>query len=254
MNASTSGSASRNSLENRCDMQPLTIGFWSDRLFKPRCWCASRIASIDSSLAESMNAQVLTTRTSASSRRDVISIPRCKTLPSMISASTRFLAQPRLIMPTFVARCRRVNGSSFATETPKAFGAKPRELTTSLIDRHVFVVLFQRFAVFRDLNGVRIQNTNRDVLAAKFNRTVSRRNPALERGLALFITHNNPHVRSFEWANSDAILFARLCGRRIRRRLCFGQVFPSHGLGATHLRFGRSGRRSSQGLPSFRWC
>src|SRR5213594_3145090 len=203
-----------------------------------------------------MNAQVLTTRTSASSGRDVISIPRCKTLPSMISASTRFLAQPRLIMPTFVARCRRVNGSSFATETA---AATARELTTSLIDRHVFVVLFQRFAVFRDLNSVRIQNPNRNVLAAKFNRRVSRRNPALERGLALFITHNNPHIRSFEWANSDAILFARLCGRRIRRRLCFGQVFPSHGLGATHLRLtwrcgGRSDRSWRDGRRSrYRW-
>src|ERR1041384_5174278 len=48
-----------------------------------------------------MNAQVLTTRTSASSAREVISMPRCNTLPSMISASTRFFAQPRLIMPTF---------------------------------------------------------------------------------------------------------------------------------------------------------
>ena len=33
----------------------------------------------------------------------VICMPCCSTLPSMISASTRFLAQPRLIMPTFVA-------------------------------------------------------------------------------------------------------------------------------------------------------
>ena len=74
------------------------------------------MASIDSSLAESINAQVLTTRTSASSGRDVISIPRCKTLPSMTSASTRFLAQPRLIMPTLVRRCRAVIGSPFAAE------------------------------------------------------------------------------------------------------------------------------------------
>src|SRR3712207_2427415 len=59
------------------------------------------MASIDSSFAESMKAQVLITSTSASSARAVISIPRCKTLPSMISASTRFFAQPRLIMPTF---------------------------------------------------------------------------------------------------------------------------------------------------------
>src|SRR5215813_13838292 len=55
-----------------------------------------------------MKAQVLTTSTSASSAHDVISIPRCKTLPSMISASTRFLAQPRLIMPTLGLRKRSV--------------------------------------------------------------------------------------------------------------------------------------------------
>jgi hypothetical protein len=55
-----------------------------------------------------MNAHVLTTSTSASSARDVISMPRCKTLPSMISASTRFLAQPRLIMPIFGLREKSV--------------------------------------------------------------------------------------------------------------------------------------------------
>src|SRR5436190_22028890 len=59
------------------------------------------MASIDSSLAESMKAHVLTTSTSASSESEVIYMPCCKTLPSMISASTRFFAQPRLIMPTF---------------------------------------------------------------------------------------------------------------------------------------------------------
>src|SRR4051794_10650791 len=56
---------------------------------------------MDSSLAESMNAHVFTTNTSASSALAVISMPLRTTLPSMISASTRFLAQPRLIMPTF---------------------------------------------------------------------------------------------------------------------------------------------------------
>src|SRR4028119_2489566 len=50
-----------------------------------------------------MNAQVFTTSTSASSAFDVICMPCCSTLPSMISASTRFFAQPRLIMPTFGA-------------------------------------------------------------------------------------------------------------------------------------------------------
>ena len=57
---------------------------------------------MDSSLAESMNAQVLTIKTSASSALEVISMPSAWTDPSMISASTRFLAQPRLIIPTLV--------------------------------------------------------------------------------------------------------------------------------------------------------
>ena len=80
---------------------------------------------MDSSLAESMNAHVLTTKTSASSARDVISIPHCSTLPSMISASTRFLAQPRLIMPIFVGYGRSGGGvagidAGFAGDRPAA--------------------------------------------------------------------------------------------------------------------------------------
>jgi hypothetical protein len=45
------------------------------------------------------------------------------------------------------------------------------------------------------------------VLAAKFDWRITWRNPALERRLALLIAHSDPHVRSFNWANSDAILF-----------------------------------------------
>src|SRR5436190_4552689 len=203
MNASTSDISSRNSRANRCDMQPPTMSFCPD--FLPRCWCASRIAPIDSSLAESMNAHVLITRTSASSGRDVISIPCCKTLPSRISASTRFLAQPRLIMPIFV-RCSSGNDSPFA---PNAFGATTGgEFMTALVNRYVFVVIFQRLAIFCDLNGVRIENTDRNMLTAEFNSAVSWRNPTLERGTPLPIAYGHPHIRSFEWANSDAILFA----------------------------------------------
>src|SRR5437588_9775081 len=87
------------------------------------------MASMDSSLAESMNAQVLTTSTSASSAREVMFIPDRRTLPSMISASTRFLAQPRLIMPTFVRYgCNggRVVGlgDGFAGNTPNRLSLK----------------------------------------------------------------------------------------------------------------------------------
>src|SRR5204862_3394636 len=149
-----------------------------------------------------MNAHVLITRTSASSGRDVISIPCCKTLPSMISASTRFLAQPRLIMPIF-GRCSSGNDSPFA---PNAFGATTGgEFMTALVNRYVFVVIFQRLAIFCDLNGVRIENTDRNMLTAEFNSAVSWRNPTLERGTPLPIAYGRPHIRSFEWANSDAI-------------------------------------------------
>src|SRR5438477_137737 len=58
-----------------------------------------------------MNAQVLITSTSASSALEAISIPRSRTLPSMISASTKFLAQPKLIIPAF-ARSSGLTGSA----------------------------------------------------------------------------------------------------------------------------------------------
>src|SRR5271165_981689 len=103
MNASTSGISLASSLANLCDMQPLTTSFCPGRFRKPRSWCASSIASIDSSLAESINAQVLTITTSASSASAVTSMPLATISPSITSASTRFFAQPRLIIPTLTA-------------------------------------------------------------------------------------------------------------------------------------------------------
>ena len=51
-----------------------------------------------------MNEQVLTITTSAAAASLVISTPSLISEPSMISASTRFLAQPREIRPTFNGR------------------------------------------------------------------------------------------------------------------------------------------------------
>src|SRR6266446_2458349 len=167
---------------------------------------------MDSSLAKSMNAHVLTTSTSAPSGRDVISIPRCKTLPSMISASTRFLAQPRLIMPTFgfqATRLRSVFISAFdVRRSALDVGRFLRTLPSTSVHRHVCVIFFQSFAVFRDCNGLGIENPNRHVLTAKFNRAISRRHPTFERGLAVLIAYGHSHVRSFKRADSDAILVA----------------------------------------------
>ena len=75
-----------------------------------------------------------------------------------------------------------------------------------LIDRHVLVVLLQRLSVFGDLNGFRIEDPNRHVLTAKFNRTISRRDPSFERCFCL-IAERYPHVSSFERLDGDSILF-----------------------------------------------
>src|SRR5207237_8693907 len=116
---------------------------------------------------QSMNAHVLTTSTSASSALAVISIPCCKTLPSIISASTRFLAQPRLIIPTFV-RCsgRRVACLDlwFAADTAASTKEFSADFTgRSLLNSDVGVTLNDLLSVFLDLNGFAIENAHRNV-------------------------------------------------------------------------------------------
>src|SRR6185437_12589951 len=99
MNASTSGSNLGSSSRKRWGRQPETIKPWP-RLFASRTSADSRMVSTLSSCAESMNEHVLTMTTSACEASLVISTPLFRSEPSMISASTRFLAQPREIRPT----------------------------------------------------------------------------------------------------------------------------------------------------------
>src|SRR5947207_5582733 len=154
-----------------------------------------------------MKAQVLITRTSASSAHDVISIPCCNTLPSMISASTRFFAQPRLTMPTLVP-CA---GRRFA---PKASGATTdgEFMNRTLVNRHVLIAVFQRLAVFRDLNSVGIEDANRYVFPAKFHGAVCWRHPPFEGGTSVITANSNLYIGSFKRPNGDTILFACFCG------------------------------------------
>src|SRR5579859_7860402 len=71
------------------------------RAFPLVLWRAiSRIVSTDSCLAVSMKLQVLTTRISASSGREVRRAPARSSRPIMTSESTRFLGQPNEIKPT----------------------------------------------------------------------------------------------------------------------------------------------------------
>src|SRR5262250_465803 len=57
----------------------------------------------DSCCALSINEQVFTTMTSASSACGTRSAPACESMPIMTSLSTRFLGQPRLTKPTLGA-------------------------------------------------------------------------------------------------------------------------------------------------------
>src|ERR1017187_8521391 len=99
MKASTSGMSFGNSSRKRCERQPETITAWP-RWFASRNSTDSRIVSTLSSAAESMNEQVLTMTASACVASLVISTPLFISEPSIISASTRFLAQPSEIKPT----------------------------------------------------------------------------------------------------------------------------------------------------------
>ena len=76
-----------------------------------------------------------------------------------------------------------------------------------LIDRHVLVVFLKRLSVFGDLNGFRIEDPNRHMLTAKFNRTISRRDPSFVRSFSV-VAECYPHVSSFERLDGDSILFA----------------------------------------------
>src|SRR4029077_10060573 len=146
----------------------------------------------------------------ASSAHDVISIPHCKTLPSMTSASTRFLAQPRLIMPT-LTRCRgRLVASLllFAGDFAAGAAATTDEfMRARSVDRHVLIVFLQRLSVLSDLNRFGIKDPNRHVLTAKFHRTISRGDPTFEGGFSV-VAERYPYVSSFERLDGDAILFA----------------------------------------------
>src|SRR5256885_1830596 len=86
-------------LDQRWGRQPETIKPWP-RFLAARNSADSRIVSTLSSWAASMNEQVLTMTASAEAASLVTSTPALSNFPSMISASTRFLAQPREIRPT----------------------------------------------------------------------------------------------------------------------------------------------------------
>ena len=103
MKTSTSGMSLGSSSRNRWGMQPETITAWPGRVFS-RNSVDSKMVSTLSSCAASMKEQVLTMTASASAGSFTISTPPLSNDPSMISASTRFLAQPSEMSPTVRGR------------------------------------------------------------------------------------------------------------------------------------------------------
>src|SRR5689334_19018734 len=91
-------------------MHPVTISRRHAPVFL--CSAISRIVSIDSCLALSMNAQVLTTSTSASAASRVRRWPFFWASPSITSESTRFLGQPSDTIPIFMRSRFQVLGCS----------------------------------------------------------------------------------------------------------------------------------------------
>src|SRR5260370_16720480 len=82
-----------------------------------------------------------------------------------------------------------------------------RQLVNSygLIDRYLLVVLFQRLTIFRDLNGVAIENADREMLAPKLHRAIGRGNPSFQRGMSAPIAALGFQVSSFKRTHRDAI-------------------------------------------------
>jgi len=86
------------------------------------------------------------------------------------------------------------------------------ESIRALVNCYVLVVVADSLAILLDLNGIRIENANRDMLPAEFDRAVGRRNPALKRRILAAIIHRDSEVGSLQRANSDTILFTRFSG------------------------------------------
>src|SRR5688572_15967068 len=88
---------------------------------------------MDSSLEESMNEQVLTMTTSAFSASGITAMPAWCRWPTMISESTRFLAQPREMRLTLIMQ--ELAGVTLQPIRRKAKGpddAGPREAREAL--------------------------------------------------------------------------------------------------------------------------
>src|SRR6059058_1969384 len=148
-----------------------------------------------------MKAQVLITSTSASSALEVISMPRSNTLPSMISASTRFFAQPRLIIPPLAALVAVVAGPSPAWSEELPPTRQPLQKTCSLVSLSCYlqigVAVGDDLAVLANLHGFTIEHAHAEAVTAEFDCSIGRRNPPFKCRLGGIVVNRYLHVSPF---------------------------------------------------------
>src|SRR5689334_5922065 len=111
----------------------------------------------DSCCALSMNEQVFTTMTSASSACGTSSAPPWASMPIMASLSTRYLGQPRLTNPTFgraeIGCSGAITGKDFGDMRSFYFSSPTYHLTARLL---LICVIPNDGAVYPPAEGPRV--------------------------------------------------------------------------------------------------
>src|ERR1700722_3031197 len=116
--------------------------------------------------------------TSASSASAVTSMPCATISPSIISASTRFLAHPRLIIPTFTAEGGR---STSAADNGRLHSSV--KLIRS-VDDYITRVTRNKLPVLSDLYRTFVPGVNPESLPLDDNRPSIRGRKSLKHGLS----------------------------------------------------------------------
>src|SRR5580698_37079 len=160
---------------------------------------------MDSSLAESINAQVLTMTTSASSALAVTCIPCATISPSMISASTRFFAHPRLIIPTFTLG-----------DGGKTSAADKGRLVDSIkpirsINHYITGVTRDKLPVLSHLDSPFVQDMDPESFSLHNNRPTVRPGESVKHGLSPLLILGDLDVSPSDYPN------LQLPRRRVRR-------------------------------------
>src|ERR1700759_5299660 len=141
--------------------------------------------------------------TSASSASAVTSMPCATTSPSIISASTRFLAHPRLIIPTFTTEGGRRTSAADSGRLHSSV-----KLIQS-VDHYITGVTGDKLPVLSNLNRPFIPGVNPESLPLDDNGSAVRRRKSLIHGLSSLFVLRHFNVSPPDHPNLQ--LFFRQC-------------------------------------------